>query len=111
MSSELTTAVLHAAISEVNPKFLTGQTGFRLLAALPSIVAALQRRLCTACYSCGTAVTDETAYERNGVIRCKDCHRAAVALSCAEEADDCTPSEHFMGGGKRVVRKTGGLGG
>jgi hypothetical protein len=100
----ITASNLQAAIKRVDPGLLKGQRGFLLIDRLPDIAMALSVIMGDSCQDCGHALTEDSAAWVDGRYLCRPC-----AINATTNADRAEPSAPFVGGGVRVIRKTGGL--
>ena len=99
----ITASDIQRAITRVDKRLLTGQRGFMLVENLPDIAKALSVQIGECCNDCGDDITDDACVIDERMV-CDKCY--AVRISNADKAE---PSAPFMGGGERVIRKTGGL--
>jgi hypothetical protein len=100
----ITAANLQAAIKRVDPCLLRGQRGFMLVERLPDIALALSVIMGDCCQDCGHALAEDSAEWVDGRYICRPC-----AINATINADKAEPTAPFVGGGVRVIRKTGGL--
>jgi hypothetical protein len=94
---------LHRAIRKSDPRLLTGQRGFVLIENLPRIAMALSIQIGACCNDCGNDLPDDACL-LDGRMLCGACYAKGIG-----DADKAVPTDPFMGGGQRVIRKTGGL--
>jgi hypothetical protein len=100
----ITAANLQAAINRVDPGLLRGQRGFLLVERLPDIALALSIIMGDCCQDCGHAMDAGQAEWVGERFLCRPC-----AINATMEDDKAVPSSPFVGGGVRVIRKSGGL--
>lgn len=100
----ITAANLQSAIKRVDPCLLRGQRGFALVDALPDIALALSVIMGDCCQDCGHAMMEADAEWVDGRFLCRPC-----AINATMTSDKAVPTAPFVGGGSRVIRKTGGL--
>jgi hypothetical protein len=100
----ITAANIQAAITRVDKRLLTGQRGVALVEKLPDIALALSIIMGDCCQGCGHAMDAGAAEWVGDRFLCRPC-----AINATMNADRAEPTAPFVGGGARVIRKTGGL--
>ena len=100
----ITAANLHAAIKRADSSLLIGRRGSALIDTLPNIALALSIIMGDCCQDCGHAIYAGKAAWIGGRFLCLPCANNALA-----DNDKAEPTGPFMGGGQRVIRKTGGM--
>lgn len=99
----ITASDIQRAITRVDKRLLTGQRGFALVERLPDIAKALSVQLGECCNDCGDDIEDDACVIDERMV-CAKCYAKGIS-----DADKAIPTAPFMGGGQRVIRKTGGL--